>query len=344
VGGRGAVAPNPLVGAVIVRDGRLIGEGFHALLGGAHAETAALADCRERGHDPAGATMYVTLEPCAHHGRQPPCTDAIVAAGIARVVIGSDDPTEKASGRGPGVLRDEGVEVAFATGAEAAACRLLDQAFRKHARTGKPLVIHKAAVSLDGATTTPDRGDRWISSPASRRLVHRWRGEAGAIAVGIGTALADDPLLTARDVDARRQPLRVVFDRKARLPADSQLLATLADAGVMVVCASDAPGDRVEALRSRGAEVLPVAGLPEALSELGGRGINSLLLEGGATLAGSFLAAGEVDELRLFVAPLLVGGEHALYAGLAEEVVTPLDVTTETHGADMLVSARLREW
>ncbi len=153
-GGIGSVAPNPLVGAVIVRDGEVIGEGFHGELGGPHAEVAALSDCAARGNDPAGATMVVTLEPCAHQGRQPPCTDAIVAAGIARVVIGADDPTEKASGRGPGILRDEGIEVLFAQGPEAAAARLLDQAFRKHARTAKPLVVHKAAVSLDGVTAS----------------------------------------------------------------------------------------------------------------------------------------------------------------------------------------------
>src|SRR5829696_7091839 len=149
-GGRGRVSPNPLVGAVIVRDGEVIGEGFHAELGGVHAEVAALADCRARGHDPAGATMYVSLEPCAHHGRQPPCTQAILAAGIARVVIAADDPSEKASGRGPGILRDEGIEVSFADGAEAAAARLANQPFRKHARTGRPLVMLKSALSLDG--------------------------------------------------------------------------------------------------------------------------------------------------------------------------------------------------
>src|SRR5918992_4778763 len=137
-GGRGRVSPNPLVGAVVVRDGETIGEGFHAELGGLHAERAALEDCRRRGEGPAGATMYVTLEPCAHEGRQPPCTDAILAAGLGRVVIGADDPSEKASGRGPGILRDEGVEVAFADGAEAAAARIANQAFRKHARTGRP--------------------------------------------------------------------------------------------------------------------------------------------------------------------------------------------------------------
>ena len=217
--GRGRVSPNPLVGAVVVRDGEVVGEGWHAELGDLHAERVALADCRERGSVSAGATMYVTLEPCAHQGRQPPCVEAILEAGISRVVIASDDPREKAAGRGPGILRDGGVEVEFAAGEEASAARLLNQPFRKHARTGLPLVTLKLAMSLDGHTSTQPGDSPWISSERSRELVHRWRAESDAIAVGIGTALADDPLLTARVSDAR-QPVRVVFDRQARLPLD----------------------------------------------------------------------------------------------------------------------------
>src|SRR5262245_11473094 len=183
-GGRGRVSPNPLVGAVIARDGEVLGEGFHAQLGDLHAERAALADCAGRGNDPAGATMFVTLEPCAHQGRQPPCVDAILEAGIGRVVIGSDDPTEKASGRGPGMLRDGGVEVELAAREEATAARLLNQPFRKHARTGLPLVTLKLAMSLDGMTTTAPGDSPWISSEESRELVHRWRAESDAVAVG----------------------------------------------------------------------------------------------------------------------------------------------------------------
>src|SRR6188472_4436871 len=200
-GGRGCVSPNPLVGAVIVRDGTVIGEGFHAELGGLHAERAALEDCRNRGNDAAGATMYVTLEPCAHQGRQPPCVDALLEAKLARVVIASDDPSEKAAGRGPGILRDGGVEVAFAAGEEATAARLLNQPFRKHSRTGLPLVTLKLAMSLDGRTSTQPGDSPWISGEQSRALVHRWRAESDAVAVGIGTVLADDPLLTARPAD-----------------------------------------------------------------------------------------------------------------------------------------------
>ena len=200
--GRGRVSPNPLVGAVLERDGRVIGEGYHAELGGLHAERAALADCARRDEDPRGATMYVTLEPCAHQGRQPPCTEAIVESGVGRVVIASEDPTEKAAGRGPGILRDAGVEVVWAEGEVAAAARLLNQPFRKHSRTGRPHVVLKMAQSLDGRVATAHGESKWISGEASRALVHEWRGESDAIAAGIGTALADDPLLTARGPDA----------------------------------------------------------------------------------------------------------------------------------------------
>src|SRR5919197_2541478 len=211
-GGHGRVSPNPLVGAVLVRDGEGIGEGFHAELGGVHAEVAAIEDCRARDEDPRGATMYVTLEPCAHHGRQPPCVDAILGAAVARVVVASDDPSDKASGRGPELLRASGVEVELADGEEAHAARLLNQAFRKHARTGRPLVVLKSAITLDGRVATAGGDSRWISGEQSRLLSHRWRAEVDAVCVGIGTALADDPLLTAREVEKPRQPTRVVFD------------------------------------------------------------------------------------------------------------------------------------
>jgi diaminohydroxyphosphoribosylaminopyrimidine deaminase / 5-amino-6-(5-phosphoribosylamino)uracil reductase len=327
-GGRGRVSPNPLVGAVVVRDGEVLGEGFHAELGGLHAERAALADCARRGNDPAGATMYVTLEPCAHQGRQPPCVDALLEAGIARAVIASDDPSEKAAGRGPGILRDGGVEVATAAGEEATAARLLNQPFRKHARTGLPLVTLKLAISLDGRIATAPGDSPWISGPESRALVHRWRAESDAIAVGIGTVLADDPLLTARDIDGARQPLRVVFDRQGRLPLESQLLRTLDVSPVLAVVGPEADA---AALRGAGAEILVADGIASALADLGRRGITSLFLEGGPTLAGAFAAAGEIDESRVFVAPVLLGGGERMAA---------LDAGAE----DTLIETRFKEW
>jgi diaminohydroxyphosphoribosylaminopyrimidine deaminase/5-amino-6-(5-phosphoribosylamino)uracil reductase len=326
-GGRGKVSPNPLVGAVIVRDGEVIGEGFHAELGGLHAERAALEDCRQRGGNPAGATMYVTLEPCAHQGRQPPCTEAILEAGISRLVIASDDPTEKASGRGPGILRDGGVEVEFAAGEEAATARLLNQPFRKHARTGLPLVTLKMAMSLDGQVATVPGDSPWISDEQSRTLVHRWRAESDAIAIGIGTALADDPLLTARDLEVARQPIRVVFDSQARLPLGSQLLRTLDQSSVIVVTSPNADS---AALRDAGAEIVVAENIVSALAELGRHSITSLFLEGGPTLAAGFTEAGEVDEARIFIAPILLGGSERL-SGLDRV-------------GDVLITTRFKEW
>jgi diaminohydroxyphosphoribosylaminopyrimidine deaminase/5-amino-6-(5-phosphoribosylamino)uracil reductase len=355
--GRGRVSPNPLVGAVIARGAEVLGEGWHAELGGAHAEVAAIADARERGFDPAGATMYVTLEPCAHQGRTPPCSDAILGAGLGRVAIAADDPSEKASGRGPGILRDEGVEVDFVQGAEAAAARLLNQAFRKHARTGRPLVTLKVAASLDGRIAARAGDSRWMSGEASRALVHLWRAESDAVCVGIGTALADDPLLTARDLEPppARQPARVVFDSGARLPLDSKLLGSVDEAPLLVVVGTAAPADRLEALRGAGAETIATEGddrarVGAALAELGRRQITSVLLEGGPRLAGAFRDAGEVDELRLFIAPMLIGGDQApsIVAGAGAETVEAaeraLAVEWEPSGDDLLVRARMREW
>ena len=331
------MSPNPLVGAVIARGADAIGEGFHAELGGLHAERAALADCRERGEDPAGATMYVTLEPCAHQGRQPPCVEAILEAGIARVAIASEDPSEKAAGRGPGILRDGGVEVVFASAAEATAARRLNQPFRKHARTGLPLVVLKMAMSLDGQTTTAPGDSPWISGPESQELVHKWRSESDAIAVGIGTVLADDPLLTARIVGAR-QPQRVVFDSQARLPLDSQLLQTLDRAPVFLVTAPDAPTDRTSALKTAGAEIIVAPDVESALRELGRREVTSLFLEGGQTLASAFLASDQIDESRTFIAPMLLGRQPNTVR------LTALESSGQNIGDDTLITAMFKEW
>ncbi len=353
--GRGHVSPNPLVGAVIVRHGNVLGEGWHAKIGGLHAEAAALEDARGRDADVAGATMYVTLEPCAHQGRQPPCADAIVAAGIGRVVIGGEDPSEKASGRGPGTLRDESIEVTFLDGAEAHEARLLIQPFRKHARTGRPLVVLKSAVTLDGRTATGDGISKWISGEASRESVHRWRASMDAVAVGIGTALADDPTLTARGVAAERQPARVVFDGRARLPLDGRLVRTATEAPVIVIAGSDAPASSIDGLTNAGVEVIVCPGegtdrIEAALDQLGRRDITSMLLEGGATLAGAFLDAGAIDELRIFIAPKLLGGADSrpLAGGRGapdlEQAEEALAMSWEASGDDLLVRARMREW
>jgi diaminohydroxyphosphoribosylaminopyrimidine deaminase/5-amino-6-(5-phosphoribosylamino)uracil reductase len=356
--GAGAVKPNPVVGAVVARDGKVLGEGWHEQFGGAHAEVNAIEACGVV--DLSGATLYVSLEPCCHEGKTPPCTEAILQAGIRRVVVASDDPTEKASGRGLGILRDEGVEVLLADNELAARARLLNQAFRKHARVGRPWVLFKSAMTLDGKVATRTGDSQWISGEDSRELAHRWRASVDAVVVGIGTALADDPRLTARPdglaAELPPQPRRVVFDSLARLPPSSQLVAAAAEIPLTVVVSRAAARADTDALEAAGVQVLVATGENEparvrsALEQLGTQGIASVLLEGGPHLAGAFLDAGEIDEIRLFLAPLLLGGSAArdpLEGKGVERISEALRALTfecARVGEDLLISARLREW
>jgi diaminohydroxyphosphoribosylaminopyrimidine deaminase/5-amino-6-(5-phosphoribosylamino)uracil reductase len=352
--GRGRTSPNPLVGAVVTRDGETLGEGWHAVYGGPHAERAALAACGEA--DVRGATLYVSLEPCCHEGQTPPCTEAILEAGLARVVVASDDPTEKASGRGLGILRDEGIEVVVADGELAARARCLNQAFRKHARTGRPHVVFKAAMTLDGKVATHIGDSKWISGEDSRYRAHHWRAERDAVVVGIGTALADDPQLTARVAGDFDQPRRVVFDSEARLPLDSQLVRGALEIPLTVVVSRAASRLATDALEAAGAEVIVATGENEparvrsALDQLGAKAVTSILLEGGPHLAGAFFDAGEVDELRLFIAPVVVGSSSArdplegVGAERIADATRALRLDVERIGDDVLVSARMREW
>jgi diaminohydroxyphosphoribosylaminopyrimidine deaminase/5-amino-6-(5-phosphoribosylamino)uracil reductase len=356
--GTGVVRPNPVVGAVVARDGEVLGEGWHREYGGAHAEVNAIEACGME--DLAGATLYVSLEPCCHEGKTPPCTDAILQAGIRRVVVASDDPTEKASGRGLGILRDEGVEVVLAGGELAASARLLNQAFRKHARVGRPWVLFKSAMTLDGKVATRTGDSKWISGVDSRELAHRWRASVDAVVVGIGTALADDPQLTARPeglvAEAEQQPRRVVFDSLGRVPPSSQLVMAAAEIPLTVVVSRAAARADTDALEAAGVQVLVATGENEparvrsGLDQLGALGVASVLLEGGPHLAGAFLDAGEIDEIRLFLAPLLLGGSAARDPLEGEgverisEALRALTMSCETVGEDLLISARLREW
>jgi diaminohydroxyphosphoribosylaminopyrimidine deaminase / 5-amino-6-(5-phosphoribosylamino)uracil reductase len=356
--GAGAVRPNPVVGAVVARDGEVLGEGWHQEFGAAHAEVNAIEACGLA--DLSGATLYVSLEPCCHEGKTPPCTEAILQAGLRRVVIASDDPTEKASGRGLGMLRDEGVEVVIADGELAARARLLNQAFRKHARVGRPWVLFKSAMTLDGKVATRTGDSKWISGQTSRRLAHHWRASVDAVIVGIGTALADDPQLTARPdglpAELPRQPRRVVFDTLARLPTTSQLVAAAAEIPLTLVVSRAAGRAETDALEAAGVQVLVATGENEparvrsALDQLGAIGVAAVLLEGGPHLAGAFLDAGEIDEIRLFLAPLLLGGSAArdpLEGKGVERISEALRALTcecERVGEDLLISARLREW
>jgi diaminohydroxyphosphoribosylaminopyrimidine deaminase/5-amino-6-(5-phosphoribosylamino)uracil reductase len=351
---RGQTSPNPLVGAVIVKSGRTIGEGYHSAAGAPHAEREALAACTE---DPVGSTMYISLEPCAHHGRTPPCTEAIVQAKIARVVVASEDPSAKASGRGLGILRDEGIQVDVCNGACNARARLINQPFRKHARTGRPLVVWKAAMTLDGKVATSRGDSKWISGNSSRARAHRWRAECDAVAVGIGTAMSDDPQLTSRVEGVYRQPRRVVFDAEARLPIQSMLVQSASEEmPVTVICSRAASRTHVTGLEAAGVEVLMVKGDTEparvaaGLQELGAQDVQSVLLEGGPHLAGAFMDAGEIDEARVFLAPLLVGGSRARGAldgqgvELIDQARRAIATSVEQIDDDVLVSARFTEW
>jgi diaminohydroxyphosphoribosylaminopyrimidine deaminase/5-amino-6-(5-phosphoribosylamino)uracil reductase len=350
--GRGHTNPNPLVGAVVVRGDEVLGEGYHVAYGSDHAEVAALDACTQ---DPIGATLYVTLEPCCHQGKTPPCTEAIIAAGIKRVVVASDDPTEKASGRGLGILRDEGIEVVAVDGEVSHSARLMNQPFRKFAKTGRPYVIFKSAMSLDGKVATQTGDSKWISNERSRKIVHRWRGEVDAVCVGIGTAIADDPLLTAR-VEGATQPTRVVFDSEARLPPDSNLMRTAPEAPLVIVTSRAAGRGQSDALRAGGAELIVAVGGNEAeraadgLQKLGALGIQNMLLEGGPRLAGSFLDAGEIDEMRIFIAPIALGGRGAKapFEGEGSDSIAEarhaVTMTVERIDDDVLVRAQLKEW
>ena len=309
--GRGAVEPNPMVGCVVARGAEIIGEGHHRRYGGPHAEVEALNACGERA---AGATLYVTLEPCCHFGKTPPCTQAVIAAGIKRVVAAMADPFPQVAGKGVAELRAAGIDVTI--GLHEAAARALNAPYLKLLGSGRPWVIAKWAMTLDGKLATAARDSRWISNEASRTVVHELRGRVDAIIVAAGTARADDPLLTARPAGLRTA-LRVVIDDRASLSLQSCLVQTVKDAPVLVAAAADTPAENVAALRTAGCEVLLLPGgdrgerLSQLLDEFGRRRLTNVLVEGGAALLGTCFDGGHVDEVHAFIAPKIAGGEAA---------------------------------
>ncbi len=313
--GWGQVSPNPLVGAVIYNGGERVGEGFHARFGAAHAEPQALAKAGERAR---GGTLYVNLEPCNHHGRNPPCVDAIISAGISRVVVAVGDPNPIAAG-GADRLRAAGVRVDI--GARETEARELNAPFFHGLTSNRPWVTLKLALSLDGAIAGADRKREWMTSEHSRAMVHRMRANNDALAVGVQTAIADDPQLTARsDPPPRVDPMRVIFDRSARLPASSRLALTARQVPTLLVTSVGVqlPDD----LSGSGVESLEASDLPEALQKLQQRGVKSLMVEGGAGLAASFLAASVVDRLVIFRAPIVLGdGALNAFSGIAGQDV-----------------------
>lgn len=307
--GLGRTSPNPPVGAVIVTGGEVVGRGYHRQAGQPHAEVEALAAAGPRAR---GGTLYVTLEPCNHHGRTPPCTEAVVTAGIRRVVIGARDPNPAVVGGGMARLRRAGITVS--SGVEQARCEELIAAFRKHVTTGLPFVTLKLAASLDGRIATVSGASRWITGEDSRRFAHRLRAEHDAVLVGAETVRRDDPELTCR-VRGGRNPLRVILDGRLRLPVTARVLANTDTAPTLVVVGRDAPARKIRQIEARGAEVLALrasagrVSVQALLRALGRRGILSVLIEGGASVAAAALAARMVDRLLIFYAPKLIGGD-----------------------------------
>ncbi len=310
--GMGKTSPNPMVGAVVVNAGKVVGRGYHHRAGEPHAEVLALAGAGEKAR---GATLYLNLEPCDHFGRTPPCTRAILAAGIRRVVAGMKDPNPLVSGRGNRRLRRGGIDVEV--GILEDECRELNEPFEKFMATGTPWVTLKAAATLDGKVAAASGDSRWISSPGSRAYVHRLRSAADAVLVGLGTVLRDDPMLNVRlpAGTKARHPLRVIVDSRLRIPLDCRVVRTAAEYPTLVATTDEAPAARMKALKSAGVTVIPVkrggdgrVSLTNLMKVLAGRGIQSLLLEGGPTLNASAIREKIVDRMLLFMAPKIIGG------------------------------------
>lgn len=348
--GAGRVAPNPLVGCVLVKGGCTVGQGWHAAYGDRHAERAALDDCLENGVDPAGATAYVTLTPCSHVGKQPPCTDALVRAGIARVVIGSDDPHAQAAAQSVGLLRGAGVRVD--TGVLKGECDAVNAPYFHFITTHTPYVVLKYAMTLDGRAACRTGLSRWVSGEQARAHVHETRNRLSAIMAGVGTVIADDPALTCR-MEGGRNPVRVICDSRLRIPLRSKIVQTAREVPTIVACAHADTTARLT-LESAGCIVAQVqddgAGkvdLRALLDMLGACDIDSVLVEGGPALAGSALDARLVDAVQAYIAPKLFGGQEApgpvggLGARSPQEALRLCDVRRSFLGQDLLVEGRV---
>jgi len=343
--GEGYTRPNPMVGAVVVRDGEIIAEGYHARCGGPHAEAEAL---ERAGRAARGADLYVNLEPCVDFPgkKTPSCAERIIAAGIRRVIIATRDPNPLVGGKGVERLRAAGIEVVEGVLAEEA--RELNEIFFHWIRTGRPFVALKLAMSLDGKIATRTGDSRWITGPEARRRAHELRRRHAAVLVGVNTVLADDPRLTVREVEGP-QPLRIVLDSRGRIPLSARVLS--GEAGTVIAAGEGMPPDKLEALRDKGAEVwrLPAAAgrvdIAALLARLGERGVDSVLVEGGGEVAWSFLSRGLVHKLYLFYGPVVIGGREAIPAvggeGVPQLAAAPRFRfgTVERLGADLLVTA-----
>ena len=342
--GEGFTSPNPMVGAVIVKDGRIIGEGYHERYGGLHAERNALASVTE---SPEGAVIYVTLEPCCHYGKQPPCVDAILEAGIARVVTGSDDPNPLVAGKGFKRLIEHGVEVT--THVEKEACDALNPVFFHYIQTGLPYVAMKYAMTMDGRIASVSGDSKWISCEESRRLVHEMRGRYMGILAGKGTVMADDPMLNCR-VGGMRQPVRIIADSEASTPEDSAIARTAGEYETILAHTHAAPEKKLEVLRGCGIRTMECPSAPDGrvgldalMDRLGKEGMDSVFIEGGAEIGWSMVSGNLVDEYFIFIAPKIIGGNAAKgpvggcgMAGMQDAV--PLETASVTSsGSDLLI-------
>ena len=339
--GAGRTSPNPMVGAVLVRGGTVVGAGYHRKAGADHGEIAAL---KRAGKKARGATLYLNLEPCSHHGRTPPCAPALVRAGVKRVVAGMADPNPLVAGRGLRMLRRAGIEVR--AGVLEGECRRLNEAFVKYITRRLPFVILKIAASLDGRIAASSGDSRWITGPEARRRAHEIRNQVDAVMVGVGTVAADDPRLTCR-IPGGRDPVRIILDRRLRIPLKARVLRERGK--TILVVGPRVPGNKRKAVEKLGAEVwrLPVIGgtipLAAVLKEMGKRGMTSLMIEGGAATAGRALVERVVDKICFFYAPKLIGGDGvAMTAGLGVRKMKQArllkDMTVEKIGQDFLVT------
>ncbi len=345
--GKGRTSPNPAVGAVIVKNGKVIGEGWHRKAGKPHAEVEAI---RSRKVSPKGSTIYVTLEPCNHHGKTPPCVEAIIEAGIKEVVIGSKDTSPKKGMKGAAKLRRAGLSVR--TGVLKDECDRLIEDFIKHSTTGLPLVLLKTAITLDGKVAASSGDSKWISSKESRRYVHAMRNEMDAVMIGVETALADDPQLTVRYGRPRLNPLRVVVDSSLRIPSDSQIVKTAFEVPTIIATTRKAKISQIMKLEKCGANVLVSSkggakvNLRWLLEELGRRDVMSVMLEGAGKLAGATIKEKLVDRVMFFIAPKIVGGSRSAVTGFSvakmADALELADVEVSRSGVDVVIEGRIK--
>ena len=346
--GRGRTSPNPVVGAVLVKRGKVVGEGHHAKIGEAHAEIIALLQAGEKA---SGAVLYLNLEPCTHYGRTPPCVPQIIKAGVKRVVIGMEDPNPMVNGKGVEALRKSGLDVNV--GVLEKECRRLNEAFCKYILKKEPFVVLKVAATLDGKIATRNGDSKWISGEASRRFVHQLRDQVDGVLVGIGTVLKDDPLLTARMKEGR-EPYRIVLDSQLKIPEDAKVFEH-SPSEVILATTGAAPQEKIKRLEKRGARVLIFdsregrVNLRSCLSKLGEIGVMNLLVEGGSQVNGSFLDEGLIDKFLLFLSPKWIGDPQALGifggkgASNLKEAIAVREIKTRRIGEDIFIEGYL-EW